>query len=97
MEGEMASSRVTPPEPSDFSTPEEWPQWMRRFGSRPHQLAVPRMHSTPRVCTLVLFIVACRDYTSLGLKEMLLWLFSEKECIVNESQYTPTAQHISTL
>ena len=27
----MATSRVTPPEPFDFATPEEWPKWLRRF------------------------------------------------------------------
>ena len=28
---EMASLRVTPPEPFDFSTPDEWPKWFRCF------------------------------------------------------------------
>ena len=27
----MATPRVTPPEPFDFSTPDEWPRWLRRF------------------------------------------------------------------
>ena len=27
----MAGVRVNPPEPFDFSTPEEWPKWLRRF------------------------------------------------------------------
>ena len=27
----MASLRVTPPEPFDFTTPDEWPKWLRRF------------------------------------------------------------------
>ena len=27
----MANFRVPPPEPFDFSTPDEWPKWLRRF------------------------------------------------------------------
>ena len=27
----MATSRVIPPEPFNFATPEEWPKWLRRF------------------------------------------------------------------
>ena len=30
-EVQMATNQVMPPEPFDFSRPEEWPRWLRRF------------------------------------------------------------------
>ena len=29
--GEMAESRLVPPQPFDFRKPDEWPRWLRRF------------------------------------------------------------------
>ena len=29
--GEMADSRLVPPQPFDFRKPDEWPRWLRRF------------------------------------------------------------------
>ena len=29
--GEMADSRLVPPQPFDFRKPDEWPQWLRHF------------------------------------------------------------------
>ena len=52
----MANIRLTPPEPFDFSKPEEWPRWKRRFEQFSYASGVSGENNQRQISTLLYYL-----------------------------------------